>query len=51
MKFGRPERAQLADSDPHAPCDTPQTLSSTHPGSSGSSTVILSLEEYDRVVS
>jgi len=44
-KFGRLEWAQLADSDPHARCDT-QIPSSTHPGSSGSSTVILSQEEY-----
>ena len=34
MKFGRPEWAQLVDSEPHAPCDTPQTPS-TIPGSSG----------------
>ena len=47
-KFGRPKWAQLADSEPHAPCDTPQTPS-TIPGSSGSSTVILPHEEYDRL--
>ena len=33
-KFGQPEWAQLADSKPHAPCDTPQTTSSTIPDSS-----------------
>ena len=36
------------DSEPHAPCDTPQT-SSTIPGLSGSSAVILSQKEYDRL--
>ena len=42
MKFGRPEWAQLTDSGPHVPCDTPQTPFFTHSGSgsSGSSTVI-----------
>jgi len=42
-KFGRSEWAQLADSDPSVPCDTP------HVSSSGSFTVILSQEEYDRL--
>ena len=44
VKFGQPKWAQLADSHPHVLCDTPQTPSSTYPGSnsSGSSTVILS---------
>ena len=49
MKFGRSEWAHLVDSDPHAPCDTLQTHSSTHPGSSGSSIIILSQEEYNRL--
>ena len=40
MKFGQLEWAQLVDFDPHARCDT-QISSSTHPRSSGSSTVIL----------
>jgi len=47
-KFGRPEWAQLADSEPHAPCDTPQTPSNIH-GSSGFSTIILSQKEYDQL--
>ena len=45
-KFGRPEWAQLADSEPYAPCDTPQTPFTIH-GSFGSSTIILSHEKYD----
>jgi len=42
-KFGRSEWAE-----PHAPCDTHQTPSIIF-GSSGSSTVILSQTEYDRL--
>ena len=47
-KFGRPEWAQLADSEPHALCDTPQTPSNIH-GSSDFFTVILSQKEYDQL--
>ena len=48
MKFGQSEWAQLADSDPHARCETPQTPT-THSGSSCSFTVILSQGKYDRL--
>jgi len=45
-KFGCPEWAQLSDSSSPAPCGTPQSFSSTIPGSP---TVVLSQEEYDRL--
>jgi len=48
-KFDRPEWAQLADSDILVPRDTSHVPSSAHPGSSRSSTFILSQEEYDRL--
>jgi len=48
-KFGRPEWAQLADSDPHVPCNTPHVPSSAYPDSFDSFTVILSQEEYGRL--
>ena len=47
-KFGRPEWAQLADSNPPAPSDTPHVPSSAHHDFSGSFIVILS-EEYARL--
>jgi len=47
--FGQREWAQLVDSEPPAPCDIPHVPSSAHPDSSGSSTVVLSEEEYDRL--
>jgi len=44
-KFGRPEWAQFSDSGSLAPCGTPQSSSAIP----GSSTVVLSQEEYDRL--
>jgi len=38
-KFGRPKWAQIFESDPPAPCGTPQVSSSAHPGSSTSCTI------------
>jgi len=48
-KFDRPEWARLANSDSPIPDNTPHVASSTHTSSSGSSTVILTQEEYDRL--
>ena len=45
-KFGRPEWAQLSESDLPAPCGTPHVSSFAH---LGFSTVVLSQEEYDRL--
>ena len=48
-KFGRPEWAQLSGSDCSALCSTPQDYSSTSSTIPGSSTIVLTQEEYDRL--
>ena len=48
-KFGRPEWAQFSESDSFALRSTPQDYSSTPSTLPGSSTVILTQEEYDRL--
>ena len=48
-KFGRPEWAQLSESDSSAPRSPPQDYSSTSSTLPRSSIVVLTQEEYDRL--